>query len=116
MICHRTIGPAAMYTTEDCLGNSDVRWDSPWPRSCIGSRCAMWVPAVRRVSTNSGALMNLGDDGCSLDPPQPYDTENPPVEIGKVRTCDDVYAGWTGWCADNLCREPWPDPAAKEQA
>ena len=20
-----------------------------------------------------------------------------------------------GWCADNLRREPWPDPAAKEQ-
>ena len=54
---------------------------------CIGSACAMWVPEV----------------GAADDPR--------PATVGW--TSADRYAESTGrgWCAENLRREPWADPA-----
>jgi hypothetical protein len=79
-ICHRTLS-RPMLTSE-----RTGEWYAP-AEECIGSACALWVPAGRVPKPDRGSVMR-------------YPTEPPPG--------DPLH----GNCADNPFAEPWPNPAA----
>lgn len=86
-ICHRTLTPGGGPRT--------------FGGHCLGSACSLWVPEAKALN---GTAAN-GIPAVSLD-----GEGDPWSRVGDAR--------WTlaptsrGWCADNLRREPWPDPAA----
>ena len=75
----------------------DATWDSDFNKldggkspewaDCQGSDCAMWVPEV--MTAKGGNPWNEGW-----------------ISIGPKASVSG-----RGWCANNLRREPWPDPA-----
>jgi hypothetical protein len=95
VICHRTLGHTEAAARV-------VGFKGPLMadgKTCIGSRCAMWVPEHGSTSLDSsGPVIPGGGSQFSASP------------VRFERGCPTGR----GWCADNLRREPWGDPAAKE--
>ena len=75
-------------------------WPSEDPTGCIGSRCPLWTPELASPTQDSSGPVISGGGRVFTCTPGNFDHGDP---TGR------------GWCADNLRREPWPDPAAKEQ-
>ncbi len=73
-----------------------------YEHDCIGSKCARWVPEYVGESEIDGERTStigyLTDLTCRL-----FD------DYGRV--CLFPKPTGRGLCADNLRREPWPDPA-----
>lgn len=86
-ICHRTIGPERHWNnlSDEERTRGAVAEKGP----CIGSRCAMWVPSLDADGEPAGE--GLGGFWAN---PENRDRPN-----------------GLGWCADNLRRAPWADPA-----
>jgi hypothetical protein len=75
---------------------------------CIGSACAMWVPAVEKTAffdPANGAPIPEGDRVWWFAGPYSVAKDAEGVARGRKRLTV------VGWCADNPNREPWPDPA-----
>jgi hypothetical protein len=95
VICHRTLGHTEAAARV-------VGFKGPLMadgKTCIGSRCAMWVPEHGSTSLDSSGPVIPGGGRMYTCTPGNFDVGDP---TGR------------GWCADNLRREPWGDPAEKE--
>ena len=81
-------------TTPLCHRTFNVPPDHETPRvhDCIGSKCALWVPAYlyQHEWHRAAGASKYGAVSASRQPSK------------------------AGWCADNPNREPWPDPSAGE--
>jgi hypothetical protein len=100
VICHRTLGHTEAAARV-------VGFKGPLladGKTCIGSRCAMWVPELVPLSEAGGRPRRGGwhmpRKGAGRD--------------GWAAAAEQDRLVGRGWCADNLRREPWGDPAAKE--
>lgn len=87
-ICHRTLGPFTVTYVDG------VRQDrESFGANCLGSACALWVAETASVKDAAGCLVSDPDSDGWLETPT-----------------------GCGWCADNLSRSPWPDPAEPAKA
>ena len=89
MFCHRTIGPRRpRYGSSNNGGPVYREALLPVPHECIGSRCSLWVPQVR-------------------------DQDNQLLHDRHVDLVGIFSETGLGSCADNLWRDPWPDPSSQ---
>jgi len=86
-ICHRTIGEGGAKVSAD--------YEHRHAFFCIGSACSLWVP--RMFGEGQVGPCIPGKDDLIAHPEGWY----------KTAEHDTGY----GWCASNMQRPPWPDPA-----
>jgi hypothetical protein len=104
-ICPRTLAPIWRFGNE--ATNEDLaRARYPEAAPCTGSRCALWVPEVH--ANKGGTPSGIGPRGeGSVDSTRLVDrNDNPGWWRGEPTG--------NGWCAENLRRPPWADPAKPE--
>lgn len=97
-VCHRLMGMPVVHTDGDNINTIALAQNDRTGCLCLGSLCALWVPEIESNARVAPRLEGSREARYGVD-----SNYNTCIEDGK-------HSG-RGWCAENLRRTPFADPA-----